>query len=111
MVLLQGGVPVCTAPRAPARAGAAACRCGRELTTATTQRVTCAPCGAAQVVAVTGRLLKSSPGSLEALLLRGQAYLYLNDHELAKRHFGEALRWAVREVHKAAGPQGRCSGG
>lgn len=46
-----------------------------------------------QVVSATGTLLKSSPNNLEALLLRGQAYYYLNDHDLAKRHFGEILKF------------------
>lgn len=46
-----------------------------------------------QVVAATGRLLKASPGHLEALVLRGRAYFYLSDHDLAKRHFGEALKY------------------
>ncbi|KAI8472987.1 MAG: DnaJ-like protein [Monoraphidium minutum] len=46
-----------------------------------------------QVIAATGRLLKGSPGHLEALALRGRAYLYLGDHDLAKRHFGEALKY------------------
>ncbi|GBF99265.1 dnaJ [Raphidocelis subcapitata] len=46
-----------------------------------------------QVVAATGRLLKASPGHLQALVLRGRAYFYLNDPDLAKRHFGEALKY------------------
>mmetsp|Transcript_4150 Transcript_4150/g.6839 ORF Transcript_4150/g.6839 Transcript_4150/m.6839 type:complete len:478 (-) Transcript_4150:697-2130(-) len=45
-----------------------------------------------QVVAVTGRLLKNEPSHLAALVLRGRAYFYLFDHDLAKRHFGEALK-------------------
>ncbi len=36
------------------------------------------------------------PGNLEALVLRGHAYFYLYDHDLAKRHYGEALK--VRRV-------------
>lgn len=59
-----------------------------------------------QVVAVTGRLLKSDERQLEALVLRGKAYFYLNDHDMAKRHFGEALKYdpdypaARREFNK-----------
>ena len=45
-----------------------------------------------QAAAATGRLLKAAPGDLGALVLRGRAYFYLNDFDLAKRHFGEALR-------------------
>lgn len=45
-----------------------------------------------QVIAVTGRMLKSSPSNLEALVLRGQGYFYLGEHDLAKRHCGEALK-------------------
>lgn len=47
---------------------------------------------APQVVAVTGRMLKSVPNQLQALLLRGRAYMYLAEHDMAKRHFGEALK-------------------
>ncbi|KAL6752449.1 DnaJ-like protein [Haematococcus lacustris] len=46
-----------------------------------------------QVVAVTGRLLKNEPSNLKALVLRGIAYYRLHDHDLAKRHFGEALKF------------------
>ncbi|GFH07460.1 dnaJ-like protein, partial [Haematococcus lacustris] len=46
-----------------------------------------------QVVAVTGRLLKNEPSNLKALVLRGIAYYRLHDHDLAKRHFGEALKY------------------
>lgn len=49
------------------------------------------PCTRPQVVAITGRLLKAAPQHLEALVLRGSAYFYLHDHDLAKRHYGEAL--------------------
>ncbi|KAK9811786.1 hypothetical protein WJX72_009936 [[Myrmecia] bisecta] len=45
------------------------------------------------VAAVTGHLLKGEPGNIEALYLRGTAYFYLNDQDLAKRHFGEALKY------------------
>lgn len=44
-----------------------------------------------QVVAITGRLLKSDANNKEALVLRGKAYFYLYEHDMAKRHFGEAL--------------------
>ena len=44
------------------------------------------------MVALTGILLKSQPGQLEALVLRGHAYAQLGDLDVAKRHFGEALR-------------------
>lgn len=46
-----------------------------------------------QAIAATGRIVKSSPGHLEALTLRGEAYMYLADHDMAKRHFGEALKF------------------
>jgi DnaJ family protein C protein 3 len=46
-----------------------------------------------QVVATTGRLLKNEPSNLQALVLRGQGYFYSGDHDLAKRHFGEALKY------------------
>lgn len=59
------------------------------------------------VVGTTGRLLKSRPGDLEALLLRGRAYYFLGEHDLAKRHFGEALKYdpdheASRQVRRRA---------
>lgn len=44
-----------------------------------------------QLIATTGRLLKSDSSNLEGLTLRGIAYFYTGDHDLAKRHFGEAL--------------------
>ena len=46
-----------------------------------------------QVVATTGRLLKNEPSNLQALVLRGQGYFYSGDHDLAKRHYGEALKY------------------
>eukprot|EP00878_Enallax_costatus_P025984 GHUV01027850.1.p1 GENE.GHUV01027850.1~~GHUV01027850.1.p1 ORF type:complete len:365 (+),score=138.23 GHUV01027850.1:272-1366(+) len=46
-----------------------------------------------EAIAATGRIVKSSPGHLEALTLRGLAYMYLADHDMAKRHFGEALKF------------------
>lgn len=42
---------------------------------------------------MTGKLLKAEPGHREALVLRGDAYFYLNDVDLAKRHYGEALKY------------------
>lgn len=44
------------------------------------------------MVAITGRLVKSHPSHLEGLSLRGRAYMYLGEHSLAKRHYGEALK-------------------
>ncbi|KAG2448958.1 hypothetical protein HYH02_005712 [Chlamydomonas schloesseri] len=46
-----------------------------------------------QVVAVTGRIVKADDRQLDALVLRGRAYFYLYDHDMAKRHFGEALKY------------------
>uniref|UniRef100_A0A383VTQ7 J domain-containing protein n=1 Tax=Tetradesmus obliquus TaxID=3088 RepID=A0A383VTQ7_TETOB len=46
-----------------------------------------------EAIGVTGRIVKSIPGHLEALTLRGTAYMYLADHDMAKRHFGEALKF------------------
>lgn len=46
-----------------------------------------------QAIAATGRIVKSDPGHLEALTIRGQAYMYLAEHDMAKRHFGEALKF------------------
>ncbi|GIL63490.1 hypothetical protein Vafri_17539 [Volvox africanus] len=46
-----------------------------------------------QVVAVTGRIVKADDRQLDALVLRGRAYFYLADHDMAKRHFGEALKY------------------
>ena len=37
--------------------------------------------------------MKAQPGHLEGLTLRGTAYMYTGDHDLAKRHFGEALKY------------------
>jgi hypothetical protein len=42
----------------------------------------------AQAIVATGRLLKGAPSHLGALHLRGLAYQYLGDNDLAKRHFG-----------------------
>jgi DnaJ family protein C protein 3 len=46
-----------------------------------------------QAIAATGKIVKANPKHLEALQLRGLAYMYLGDHDLAKRHFGEALKY------------------
>eukprot|EP00955_Chlamydomonas_euryale_P086025 364187-Chlamydomonas_euryale.AAC.3 len=46
-----------------------------------------------QVIALTGRLLKGEPSSLPALVMRGKGYFYAGDDDLAKRHFGEALKY------------------
>ena len=43
-------------------------------------------CAGPQVVAVTGRLLKSDERQLEALVLRGRAYFYLNGRWWAISH-------------------------
>ncbi|KAG2501822.1 hypothetical protein HYH03_000321 [Edaphochlamys debaryana] len=45
------------------------------------------------VVAITGRIVKADERQLDALVLRGKAYFYLFDHDMAKRHFGEALKY------------------
>lgn len=47
-----------------------------------------------QAIAATGKIVKSNPKHLEALQLRGMAYMYLGDHDLAKRHFGEQASFA-----------------
>eukprot|EP00892_Ulva_mutabilis_P009894 jgi/Ulvmu1/7277/UM035_0065.1 len=39
----------------------------------------------------TGRLLKTEPGNVQALLLRGDAFYHLEDFDLAKRHYGEVI--------------------
>ena len=38
---------------------------------------------------LTGTVLKSEPDNLEALFLRGLAHFYLDDRDMAKRHFSE----------------------
>ncbi|XP_020518735.1 dnaJ protein P58IPK homolog isoform X2 [Amborella trichopoda] len=43
-------------------------------------------------IAETGYILKSDESNLEALLLRGQAYYYLVDHDVALRHYQKGLR-------------------
>jgi len=45
------------------------------------------------VISETGRILKAEPGNMQALLMRGRAYLHMNDNELAMRHFREALKF------------------
>lgn len=39
-----------------------------------------------------GILLKGQPDNVEALVLRGRSYFYMDDQSMAKRHFGEALK-------------------
>eukprot|EP00798_Chlamydomonas_sp_ICE-L_P024260 gene24260-9860_t len=46
-----------------------------------------------KVTALTGRMLKKHPSNYQALILRGQAYFYAHDHDMAKRHFGEVLNY------------------
>lgn len=43
-------------------------------------------------ISETGYILKEDENNLEALLLRGRAYYYLADHEVAIRHFQKGLR-------------------
>ena len=40
-----------------------------------------------------GILLKGQPDNVQALFLRGKSYFYLDDQSMAKRHFGEALKY------------------
>ncbi|TYJ19008.1 hypothetical protein E1A91_A09G161700v1 [Gossypium mustelinum] len=44
------------------------------------------------VISETGFILKEDENNLEALLLRGQAYYYLADHDVAQRHYQKGLR-------------------
>ncbi|THG22433.1 hypothetical protein TEA_004643 [Camellia sinensis var. sinensis] len=43
-------------------------------------------------ISQTGYILKEDENNLEALLLRGRAYYYLADHDVASRHFQKGLR-------------------
>ncbi|KAA8518766.1 hypothetical protein F0562_016460 [Nyssa sinensis] len=43
-------------------------------------------------IAETGYILKEDENNLEALQLRGRAYYYLADHDIALRHFQKGLR-------------------
>eukprot|EP01018_Ginkgo_biloba_P000672 Gb_13941 [translate_table: standard] len=43
-------------------------------------------------IAETGFILKTNENNLEALLLRGKAYYYLADHDVAMRHYQKGLR-------------------
>ena len=45
------------------------------------------------VVAIMGILLKGQPNNVQALYLRGKSYFYMDDQSMAKRHFGEALKY------------------
>ena len=40
-----------------------------------------------------GVLLKGQPNNVQALYLRGKSYFYMDDQSMAKRHFGEALKY------------------
>lgn len=40
-----------------------------------------------------GLLLKGQPDNVQALFLRGKSYFYMDDQSMAKRHFGEALKY------------------
>ncbi|KAG2594531.1 hypothetical protein PVAP13_5NG648200 [Panicum virgatum] len=44
------------------------------------------------VISETGFILKEDEDNLDALLLRGQAYYYLADHDVASRHYQKGLR-------------------
>ncbi|KAJ4804942.1 DnaJ protein P58IPK [Rhynchospora pubera] len=44
------------------------------------------------VISGTGYILKQEEDNLEALLLRGRAYYYLSDHDVAMRHYQKGLR-------------------
>ncbi|KAJ4704874.1 DnaJ protein like [Melia azedarach] len=43
-------------------------------------------------ISETGFILKEDESNLEALLLRGRAYYYLADHDVAQRHYQKGLR-------------------
>ncbi|KAK4396337.1 DnaJ protein P58IPK [Sesamum angolense] len=45
-----------------------------------------------KAISETGYILKEDEGDLEALLLRGRAYYYLADHDVATRHYQKGLR-------------------
>lgn len=44
-------------------------------------------------ISETGYLLKEDENNLDALLLRGRAYYYLADHDIASRHYQKGLRF------------------
>ncbi|XP_047054505.1 dnaJ protein P58IPK homolog B [Lolium rigidum] len=44
------------------------------------------------VISETGFILKEDEDNLDALLLRGRAYYYLADHDVANRHYQKGLR-------------------
>ncbi|KAK8483307.1 hypothetical protein V6N13_096997 [Hibiscus sabdariffa] len=44
------------------------------------------------VISETGFILKEDENNLEALLIRGRAYYYLADHDVAQRHYQKGLR-------------------
>ncbi|KAL8480644.1 hypothetical protein ACS0TY_027254 [Phlomoides rotata] len=45
-----------------------------------------------EAISETGYILKEDENNLEALLLRGRAYYYLADHDIATRHYQKGLR-------------------
>ncbi|KAL9274146.1 DnaJ protein P58IPK-like protein [Drosera capensis] len=45
-----------------------------------------------RVISETGYILKEDENNLEALFLRGRAYYYLADHDVAQRHYQKGLR-------------------
>ncbi|XP_041998504.1 dnaJ protein P58IPK homolog isoform X1 [Salvia splendens] len=45
-----------------------------------------------KAISETGFILKEDENNLEALLLRGRAYYYLADHDIATRHYQKGLR-------------------
>mmetsp|Transcript_4267 Transcript_4267/g.12039 ORF Transcript_4267/g.12039 Transcript_4267/m.12039 type:complete len:480 (-) Transcript_4267:132-1571(-) len=58
-----------------------------------------------RLVAELGKLLKIEPGNIEAMIMRGWAYMRLGDQETGLRHFREVLRFdpehkAAKEAHK-----------
>ncbi|EPS57539.1 hypothetical protein M569_17278, partial [Genlisea aurea] len=46
----------------------------------------------ASAISETGYMLKEDEDNLDALLLRGRAYYYLADHDVAIRHYQKGLR-------------------
>ncbi|KAL1193906.1 DnaJ P58IPK-like protein [Cardamine amara subsp. amara] len=46
----------------------------------------------AAAISETGYIIKEDENNLEALLLRGRAYYYLADHDIAQRHYQKGLR-------------------
>lgn len=48
-------------------------------------------------ISETGYILKEDENNLEALLLRGRAYYYLADHDIAQRFGLTSTQFSVRE--------------